>query len=159
GRYRALVLYDTLAAPLASDSEQKRWALRALGNPGAARMTFVVSNRAQPSLLENPSASNLPSIMREGRTGVWFTGGVDNEPAAIKPSGPPLMVHSPPATSVARQDSGGIPKYRLIELEGNQARVLGERQSGGAPAAFELGRLHVSQWAASADGRSVQIHI
>jgi hypothetical protein len=140
GRHRGVVLFDHPGAPIDRDADQIRWVESLTRMAGGDGLTFVISHDDYPNLLAYwQRAGSLEGTIRDGRVGVWISGGhldwdgVENA-ALVAAAAPMRYVRTHQAGRATLGGASGTAHYRVIDLDGDRVRMPSERTATRAPA-------------------------
>lgn len=146
---RGVVLYDLPSQPVSADADQMRWFEQLLTNPGDDRLTFVVAHDDCPNLLRAwQEQGRLAEMVAATRLGLWFAGGHRDWDGReyrdlIMAAEPLLYVRTHEASTATRGGAAGVSHYRIVDVEGERATVVGAAGAGGLPPSLPVGRLRV----------------
>ncbi len=150
GRYRGVVLYDLPRSPISEDADQVAWVEETLLEPGPTDLCFMVAHDSCPNLLRYwRQQGRLADVLTRGRVGLYFAGGHrdwdGHEYADLVTAAHPLWyVRTHQSSRALIGGAGGVSHYRVIDVQGTQARHVGPWSDDGQPASIAVGGLTVS---------------
>lgn len=149
GPYEGIVLFDLPGKPITEDPTQIQWVEQQLARPGP-RMRFIVSHDDCPNLLAHwQRQGTLEQTVKAGRLGLWFSGGHRDwdgrEHAQIVTAAAPMMyLRTHQSSTTTREGAEGVSHYRVVDLEGERAKLHGEPSATAVARSLRVGWLKLS---------------
>ncbi len=166
GPHRVLALYDHPMAPLPGDPAQIAWLERALERGGSPGRLILVSHDGLNDWRSHAGLRGvLSALERVTSRVIWITGGFADASAAADAvggsSGRALHVVTRQSSGAHRNAGRGSSGYRILDIEGGAARLIGDPVAGSElPQTLSVGLLRVTQesgWSATAPTCTVSV--